>query len=90
VQWAAPSLEHKLENLQNTQDRTHFMELLRAYEFDAAGFAMHLLHEQGVTLLDQAETSSGGGPFRVPIPEHERILAQALPNAIRVRSTWSS
>lgn len=53
VQWVAPSLEHKLDDLQNTQDRTRFMEVLRAYEFEAAGFGMQLLREQGVTSLDQ-------------------------------------
>src|SRR5712691_4880545 len=53
VQWVAPSLEHKLEDLQNTQDRTRFMEVLRAYEFEAAGFGMQLIREQGVTSLDQ-------------------------------------
>jgi hypothetical protein len=53
VQWVAPSLEHKLEELQNTLDRTRFMEVLHAYEFEAAGFGMQLLHEQGVTALDQ-------------------------------------
>ena len=53
VQWVAPSLEHKLEDLQNTQNRARFMEVLRAYEFEAAGFGMQLMHEQGVTSLDQ-------------------------------------
>src|SRR5881628_3385956 len=53
VQWVAPSLEHKLEELQNTPDRTRFMEVLRAYEFEAAGFGMQLIREQGVTSLDQ-------------------------------------
>ena len=53
VQWVAPSLEHKLEALQSTQDRTHFMEVLRAYEFEAAGFGMQLMREQGVISHDQ-------------------------------------
>src|SRR4029453_7672428 len=31
VQWTAPSLEHKLSDLQHTQDKTRFMETLKAY-----------------------------------------------------------
>ena len=38
VQWVAPSLEHKLEDLQHTQDRATFMRVLHAYELEAAGF----------------------------------------------------
>ena len=53
VQWVAPSLEHKLEDLQNTQDRARFMKVLHDYEFEAAGFGMQLLHDLGVTHLDQ-------------------------------------
>ena len=53
VQWVAPSLEHKLDDLQNTQDRSRFMEVLRAYELEAAGFGMQLMREEGVTWLDQ-------------------------------------
>jgi hypothetical protein len=53
VQWVAPSLEHKLEDLQHTQDRATFMRVLHAYELEAAGFGQHLLHELGVTQLDQ-------------------------------------
>ena len=53
VQWVAPSLEHKLADLQNTQDRERFMNVLREYEFEAAGFGMELLHQTGITTLDQ-------------------------------------
>jgi len=53
VQWVAPSLEHKLDELQNTQDRARFMEVLHDYEFEAASFGMQLLHEIGVTHLAQ-------------------------------------
>jgi hypothetical protein len=53
VQWVAPSIEHKLDDLQNTQDRARFMQVLRDYELEAAGFGMQLLHEVGVTHLDQ-------------------------------------
>jgi hypothetical protein len=53
VQWVAPSLEPKLADLQNTEDRVRFMRVLREYEFEAAGFGMQLMHQVGVTTLDQ-------------------------------------
>jgi hypothetical protein len=53
VQWVAPSLEHKLAELQHTQDRARFMHVLHDYEFEAAGFGMQLIHEVGVVQLDQ-------------------------------------
>jgi len=53
VQWVAPSLEHKLDALQHTEDRQHFMQVLHAYELEAAGFGMQLMHQVGVTTLDQ-------------------------------------
>jgi hypothetical protein len=53
VQWVAPSLEHKLEDLQNTQHRARFMQVLHDYEFEAAGFGIQLLHQLGVAHLDQ-------------------------------------
>src|SRR6266542_1700420 len=53
VQWVAPSLEHSLEDLKNTQDRGRFMRVLHDYEFEAAGFGMQLLHQVAVTTLDQ-------------------------------------
>ena len=53
IQWVAPSLEHKLDDLKHTKDRDHFLTVLRDYEFEAAQFGMFLLHEVGVTDLDQ-------------------------------------
>src|SRR4029079_5200597 len=53
VQWVAPSLEHKLADLQHTEDRERFMQVLHAYELEAAGFGMELMHHVGVTTLDQ-------------------------------------
>jgi hypothetical protein len=53
VQWVAPSLAHTLGELQNTDDRSRFLQVLHDYEFQAAGFGMQLMHEQGVTRLDQ-------------------------------------
>ena len=53
VQWVAPSLEHSVDELQNTADRARFMRVLHDYEFQAAGFGLQLVHEAGVTALDQ-------------------------------------
>ena len=53
VQWVAPSLAQRVDELQNTSDRRRFLNVLRDYEFEAARFGMQLLHERGVTSLDQ-------------------------------------
>jgi hypothetical protein len=53
VQWVAPSLEHKLEDLKNTQDKVRFMQVLHDYELEAARFGLQLMRERGVTSLDQ-------------------------------------
>ena len=53
VQWVAPSIEHKLDALQNTPDKTKFMAVLQAYEMEAAQFALQLLHERNVTGQDR-------------------------------------
>ena len=53
VQWVAPSLEPQLADLQHTEDRGRFMQVLHAYELEAAGFAMQLMHQVGVAALDQ-------------------------------------
>jgi hypothetical protein len=53
VQWVAPSLVETVNELQNTSDRSRFLSVLRDYEFDAARFGMQLMHERGVTGLDQ-------------------------------------
>ncbi len=52
VQWVAPSLEHKLDALQNTTQKERFLEVLHDYEFEAAQFGLQLLHDVGVTHLD--------------------------------------
>lgn len=52
VQWVAPSLEHKLGDLQNCSDKGRFMGVLKAYEFEAAGYGLSLLHETGIKDLD--------------------------------------
>ena len=53
IQWVAPSLEHKLDALQNTPEKERFLHVLRAYEFEAAQFGLQLLHDVGVTHLDE-------------------------------------
>ena len=53
VQWVAPSLAQRVDELQNTSDRRRFLNVLRDYEFEAARFGMQLMHERGVTSLDQ-------------------------------------
>jgi hypothetical protein len=53
VQWVAPSIEHKLVDLQHTDDKARFMQVLHDYEREAAGFAMQLMRERGVATLDQ-------------------------------------
>ena len=53
VQWVAPSLEHKLADLQHTEDKQRFMQVLHAYELEAACFGMQLMHQVGVITLDQ-------------------------------------
>src|SRR6185436_5067672 len=52
VQWVAPSLEHKLGDLQHTADKARFLQVLHDYEFEAAGFGLQLMHERGVRGLD--------------------------------------
>jgi hypothetical protein len=53
VQWVAPSLEHKLEDLQHTEDKARFMRVLHDYEYEAAGFGMQLLRQVEVSHLDR-------------------------------------
>lgn len=53
VQWVAPSLEHKLDALQNTADKERFLQVLHDYEHEAAGFGMRLMHELGIRDLDE-------------------------------------
>jgi len=53
VQWVAPSIEHKLADLQHTDDKGRFLQVLHDYEREAAGFAMQLMRERGVTTLDE-------------------------------------
>lgn len=53
VQWVSPEVFPQLEDLQHTADKTYFLKVLRAYEFEAAQFGLQLMHESGITDLDQ-------------------------------------
>src|SRR5437867_1827292 len=52
VQWVAPSLEHKLEDLKHTQDKARFMKVLHDYEPEAASSGLQLMREPAITRLD--------------------------------------
>src|SRR5262245_43964730 len=52
VQWVAPSLLHKLDALQNTTDKEQFLQVLRDYEYEAAAYALALLHDLEIRDLD--------------------------------------
>src|SRR6185503_19656031 len=47
------SLADKLGELQETEDRARFLQVLHGYEFEAARFGMQLMRERGITGLDQ-------------------------------------
>ena len=64
VQWVAPSLARSVDELRNTADRKRFMQVLRDYEFEAARFGMQLMHERGVTSLDQWYSDFVGTDWR--------------------------
>lgn len=53
VQWVAPALVEITERIQNTTDKAAFMQALYDYETEAASLGLQLLHEIGVTDLDQ-------------------------------------
>jgi hypothetical protein len=53
VQWVAPSISHKLQALQHTNDKSEFMAVLQAYEMEAARYALQLLHERGILHQDR-------------------------------------
>ena len=53
VQWVAPSLAGKLEELQHTTDKSRFMRVLYDYEYEAARYGLQLMHEAAVHHLNQ-------------------------------------
>src|SRR5262245_2854561 len=64
VQWVAPSLEHALGELQRTEDRSRFLQVLHDYECHAARFGMQLMREVHVTGLDQWYSDFVGTDWR--------------------------
>lgn len=53
VQWVAPSLEEKLQDLQYTKDKERFLAVLEDYEHDSARYGLMLMREAGIEGLDQ-------------------------------------
>lgn len=53
VQWVAPSLADSLHDLQHTDDMEIFLKALRRYEVEAAQLGLRLMHDAGVTQMDQ-------------------------------------
>jgi len=53
VQWVSPALEASTLAVQNTKDRQEFIRIAHDYEQEASRLGMQLLHERGVTDLDQ-------------------------------------
>ena len=62
VQWVAPSLQHKLEDLQHTDDKARFMQVLHDYEFEAAGFGLQLMHETRRHRISTSGTATSWRP----------------------------
>jgi hypothetical protein len=53
IQWTAPSCAATVAALQNTADKSAFMQTLHDYEYQAARFGMQLIRQIGVHELDQ-------------------------------------
>ncbi len=53
VQWVSPALEATAQAVQNTQDKERFIQVAHGYELQASRLGLQLLHERGVTELDQ-------------------------------------
>ena len=87
VQWVAPSLAHKLDGLQHTEDKDRFMQVLRAYEYEAAEFGLQLLHDAGIRDLDAWYSDFVGTDWRYVeryyqedrIPPWEECLVAGAP-----------
>lgn len=87
VQWVAPVIEHKLEDLQSTKDQKRFMKVLHDYEFEAAGFGMQLIKETGVSGLDQWYSDFVSTDWRYveryyeigELPKWETCIVQSCP-----------
>jgi hypothetical protein len=64
VQWVAPSLAGVLTGIQSNANLESFLVALKAYEQQAAQLGLALLHEMGVTDLDQWLTDSAETDWR--------------------------
>jgi hypothetical protein len=64
VQWVAPSLAGILTGIQSNDDMESFLAALKAYEQQAACLGLALLHERGVTDLDQWLSDSAETDWR--------------------------
>jgi hypothetical protein len=53
VQWISPTLEASARAVQDTHDRRRFIEVARDYELEASRLGLQLLHERGITDMDQ-------------------------------------
>jgi hypothetical protein len=64
VQWVAPSLADILAGIQTNDDPEEFLKALHAYEQQAARLGLQLLHEMGISDLDQWLTDSAETDWR--------------------------
>ncbi len=64
VQWVAPALADILTGIQVNEDPEEFLVALHAYEQQAARLGLQLLHEMGITDLDQWLTDSAETDWR--------------------------
>jgi hypothetical protein len=64
VQWVAPSLADVLVGIQSNAHLESFLVALKTYEQQAARLGLALLHEMGVTDLDQWLTDSAETDWR--------------------------
>jgi hypothetical protein len=87
VQWVAPSLADVLVGIQSNADLESFLVALKAYEQQAARLGLALLHEMGVTDLDQWLTDSAETDWRYveryyregAIPQWEECVVAGQP-----------
>jgi hypothetical protein len=87
VQWVAPSLAGILLGIQRNDDPEDFLKALHAYEQQAARLGLALLHELGITDLDQWLTDSAETDWRYveryyregAIPKWEECVVEGCP-----------
>lgn len=53
VQWVSPALAASAAAVQETTDRQKFIEIAHDYELEASRLGLKMLHERGVTDMDQ-------------------------------------